>query len=142
MAQKLWASPCVYRDMRIHTALAALFVLTASLIQAPAHAEADTRAHLRLLVVDQANAALPAATVTLFTMDGNPGVTATADEYGVAVFPDLPVGVAQIYARLTGYGPYIEGTTLRGGSNAQTVTLHSRKHGRQTASPSKGVSRS
>jgi hypothetical protein len=118
----------------MHTALIALVLLTASLLQAPAFAQADTRSQLRLRLVDEAHAALPAATVTIFTMDGNLGVTATADEKGVAVFPDLPVGVAQIYARVSGYTPYIEGTTLRRGENAQTVTLRLRKNTTDTTS--------
>jgi hypothetical protein len=61
--------------------------------------------------------------VTVFTLDGNPGVTATADRNGVVVFETLPAGLTQIYARTTGYAPFIEKTTLRRGKNAQTVSL-------------------
>ena len=114
----------VYQYMRIHTAVAALVLLTASMLQLPAVAQADTHSQLRLLVVDQSRSALPAATVTLYTLDGNPGVTVTADEYGVAVFPAVPVEMAQIHARVPGFSPFIEKTTLQRGDNAQTVTLH------------------
>jgi hypothetical protein len=109
--------------MRTHTALAALLLTTASVLQIPASAQADTRAQLRLLVVDQTNAALPGATVTIFTLDGNPGVTVTADKKGVAVFPALATGLAEIVAKSPGLAPYIEKTTLQSGVNTQTVTL-------------------
>lgn len=103
--------------------MAALLMLTASLFQTPALAKADSRAQLRLVVVDQNHAVLPNATVTVFTLDGNLGVTATADEKGVVVFPDLPEGMAQLYVRTAGHTPFIEKTTLRRGQNAQKATL-------------------
>jgi hypothetical protein len=113
--------------MRINTALAALAVLlTGSLLQVPAFAQAETRPQLRLVIVDQANAVIPAATVTVYTVDGNPGLTVTADEKGVATFPTLPVGMTQIHARFPGHAPYIEATTLKRGDNAMTLTLPSR----------------
>jgi len=112
--------------MRTYTALATLFLLAASLFQAPALAQVDGRARLRLVVVDQDKAVLPNATVTVFTIDGNLPTTVTADEKGVAVFPDLPVGLAEVYARTAGHAPFIEKTTLKRGENAQTATLHSR----------------
>ena len=110
--------------MRIHTALATLLLLTASLLPVPASAQAGAPARLRLLVVDQTNAAVPAATVTIYTLDGNPALTVKADEKGVALFPALPVGMAEIHARVPGLAPYIEKTTLGRGDNTQTVTLH------------------
>ena len=113
--------------MRIKTILSALLVLTATLVNVPAFAESDTRARLRLVVVDETNAAVPNATVTIYTLDGNPGITVTADDKGVALFPSLPTGMAQIHARHQGLAPYIEKTTLHGGENAQTVTLYARR---------------
>ncbi len=110
-------------DMRTYTALAALMLVAASLFQTPVLAKADTRARLRLVVVDQNQAVVRNATVTVFTLDGNLGVTATADEKGVVVFADLPAGIAQIYARTPGRAPFIEKATLRRGENAQTATL-------------------
>jgi len=112
--------------MRIKTVLSTLLLITATLVHVPAFAEAEARASLRLVVVDEANAAVPNATVTIYTLDGNPGITVTADEKGVALFPSLPTGMAQVHARRQGLTPYIEKTTLQGGQNAQTVTLHSR----------------
>jgi hypothetical protein len=110
--------------MRIHTALATLLLLAASLLPVHTSAQAGAPARLRLLIVDQANAAVPAAAVTIYTLDGNPAVTVTADEKGVALFPSLPVGMAEIYARVPGLAPYIEKTTLERGENVQKVTLH------------------
>ena len=110
--------------MRIHTALAALLVPGFLMFQAPATAQTETRAQLRLLVVDRANTPLPSATVTLFTLDGNPGVTVTADEKGVALFPATAVGLAEIVAKHPGYSPYIDKTTLKAGSNTETLTLN------------------
>ena len=112
--------------MRITTVLSTLLLLTATLGHVPAFAEGESRASLRLVVVDQTNAVVPSATVTIYTLDGNPGITVTADDKGVAVFPSLPTGMAQIHARRQGLKPYIEKTTLHGGENAETVTLYSR----------------
>jgi hypothetical protein len=111
--------------MRTLTALVTLVLLTAS-FQTPTLAKGEGRARLRLVVVDQNHAVVPNATVTVFTLDGNLGTTVTADAKGVARFPDLPTGLAQVYARTTGYAPFIEKTTLRRGDNAQTATLHVR----------------
>ena len=109
--------------MRIKTALAMLVLAAASVLQTPARADAPTRAQLRLSVVDETLRAVPGATVTIFTLDGNPGISVTADQKGVALFPDLPVGLAEVYARSTGYGPYIEAMRLRSGENAERATL-------------------
>ena len=83
--------------------------------------------------------AVPGATVTIYTLDGNPGITLTADERGVAFFPALPAGMAQIHARFAGFAPYIEKTTLQDGDNAQTVTLHKRKTHTVTSNPGRGA---
>ena len=121
--------------MRTYTALAALLLLTASFFQTPVLAKAAPRAQLRLVVVDQNQDVVRNATVTVFTLDGNLGVTATADEKGVVVFPDLPAGMAQIYARTPGHAPFIEKATLRRGENAQTATLPT-----MTGTPGRGTS--
>lgn len=103
-----------------------LMLAAASVLQMPARAETPSRAQLRLAVVDETRTALPGATVTIFTLDGNPGTTVIADSKGIAVFPDLPVGLAEIYARSAGHAPYIEAARLRSGENAQTATLPAR----------------
>jgi len=109
--------------MRTHTSLAALLLLSLSFLQVPASAQADRRAQLQLLVVNQANAVVSGATVTIFTLDGNPAITVTTNRDGVATVRDLPTGMAEVYARYGSLVPYIEKTTLQPGGNAQTVRL-------------------
>jgi hypothetical protein len=109
--------------MRINTAFAAVLVLTGLALQVPASAESEPRADLRLTVVDAANAALPAAMVTIYTTDGRPGIDLTADAKGVVALPSLPVGFVQIYARYPGHTAYAEAATLTDGPNVLTVTL-------------------
>jgi hypothetical protein len=110
--------------MRITTALAAAALLTASLLQLPGSAQAETRAKLQLRIVDQTNAVLPHATVTVYTLDGKPGVTATADDKGVVVFPTVAPGMTQIVAKFPGFTTTVDRATLKPGTNAQTLTLH------------------
>ena len=117
------AAGSVYPDMRIKTAFAALLPLAAALLQLPATAQAETQAQLRVRVVDQTNAVLPRATVTIFTLDGNPGVTATADDKGVVVFPAVSAGLTEIVVKFPGFSPYIGKATLEPGDNAQTAAL-------------------
>jgi hypothetical protein len=109
--------------------LASLALLAASVVHAPlsaqsgAPAQAGPGAQLRLRIVDQTRAVLPLARVTIYTLDGNPALTVTADENGVATFPALPSGLAQIHATFPGFSPYIEGMRLQPGTNAATVRL-------------------
>ena len=109
--------------MRIHTALVAAALITASMLQLPATAQAGSRAKLQLRVVDQTNAVLPHATVTIYTLDGKPGVTATADEKGMVVFPTVATGMTQIVTKFPGFAASIEKTSLKAGNNVQTVKL-------------------
>jgi hypothetical protein len=109
--------------MRITTALSAALLTLATLFQVPALASDTSRAQLRLVIVDGTNAAVPAATVTVYTLDGNPAATVTANEYGVATFSALPPGMAQIYVKSQGFSPFIDKTTLEGGHQAQTIRL-------------------
>jgi hypothetical protein len=110
--------------MRTHTAFAALLFAIASMLQVPASAGPKATSQLQLRVVDQANLPLTGASVTVYTLDGNPGVTAKTDAQGKVVFPQLGPGMAQVVARAAGYTPYIEKTTLEAGENVQTVKLH------------------
>ena len=109
--------------MRIKTALASLVLMMAFLCQASGSAQAGPPAQLRLLLVNQQNAALPHATVTVYTLDGKPGVTVTADDKGIALFPSIATGLAQIVAKSSGLAPYIDKTTVKSGMNTQTVVL-------------------
>jgi hypothetical protein len=111
--------------MRTHTALAALLFAAASFLQVPASAHPNAASQLQLRVVDQADLPLSGATVTVYTLDGNPGVTAKTNAEGKVVFEQLGPGMAQVVARATGYAAYIEKTTLQAGENLQTVKLHS-----------------
>jgi hypothetical protein len=88
-------------------------------------ASAETSpATLRLVVVDQTNAVLPHATVSIYTLDGNPGVRATADEHGVVYLPVVSAGLTQIVASYPGFAPSLKKATLRSGDNRGTVKLH------------------
>jgi hypothetical protein len=110
--------------MRTHTALAALLFAVASVLQVPASAHPNVASQLQLRVVDQADLPLSSATVTVYTLDGQPGVTAKTNAEGKVVFENLGLGMAQVVARSTGYSVYIEKTTLKAGENVQTVKLH------------------
>jgi hypothetical protein len=109
--------------MRTNITLAALLLVATAFTQAPVSAEKPGDAVLQLRIVDQTRAVLPSATVTIYTLDGNPARTVTADANGVATFADLTPGVAQIHAKFPGLAPYIEGTKLKSGKNEQTVML-------------------
>ena len=98
-------------------------VLAASLNVAPAFAEARPQATLRLTIVDQTNAVLPHAVVTIYTLDGQPGVRAVADEHGVVYLPTIAAGLTQIVASHPGFAPAFEKATLKAGANASTVRL-------------------
>ena len=110
--------------MRTHTALAALMFVVASLLQVPASAHPHAGSRLQLVVVDQANVPMPGTTVSVYTLDGTPGVTAKTDAAGKVVFTTLSPGMAQVVVKSIGYVPYIEKTTLETGENAQTVKMH------------------
>ena len=110
--------------MRTHTAFAALLIVAASLFQVPAFAEPAQHAQLRLRVVSDRNVALAGAAVTIYTLDGNPGVTVTADADGVATFPTVAVGMTQVVAKASSSAPSIDKMTLQAGENARTLTLH------------------
>jgi hypothetical protein len=113
--------------MRTPTALAALLTAvligTASFIQVPAFAEAARTAQLHLRVVDSRNTALPAATVTIYTLDGNPGVTVTADASGLASFAAVSTGLTQVVTKSPRFATAIDRMTLHAGDNVQTITL-------------------
>jgi hypothetical protein len=124
--------------MRKNMIAAAALLALVSAFQTPAFAQSDERAQLRLVVVDEANAPLPNATVTVFTLDGNLGRTVTTDEYGVVVVADLPVGLTQVWARTPGHRASAEATRLKAGENKQTVTLATARPLAETESSASG----
>ena len=103
---------------------AAALLASLAVLQTPAFAQADGRAQLRLTVVDETNAPLPNAIVTVFTMHGPR--TVNTDEKGVVVVADLPAAMTQWWARTPGLSN-AEATRLKPGENTQTVTLHTVK---------------
>lgn len=95
----------------------------ATLMQMPASAHSSDKAQLSVRVVDQTKAVLPAATVTVYTLDGKPGTTVTADAKGIATFSTVATGLTQLVVKSQGFAPRVEKLTLVPGENAQTVTL-------------------
>jgi hypothetical protein len=108
--------------MRTHTAVAALLI-AASTMSAALFAESSP-AQLQVQVVSDRNAPMPGATVTIYTLDGNPGVTVKADAQGVATFEAVTPGLTQVVTRSEGFAASIGKMTLRAGDNARTVMLH------------------
>src|SRR6185369_3105672 len=106
--------------MRTALALAVLCVASPVLAQAPAAANGP--AQLRVTVLDQTSAGIPAAVVTV-TVGGAAPVKAVADEHGVATIPGLAAAAAQIHVEAAGFLARDAQATLRRGTNAQTVTL-------------------
>jgi hypothetical protein len=106
---------------------AAALLASISVLQTPALAQNEGRAQLRLIIVDEANAPLPNAIVTVFTMHGPR--TVNTDEKGVVVVNDLPAAMTQWWARTPGLSN-AEATRLTPGVNTQTMTLHTVETGR------------
>ena len=89
----------------------------------PAFAQsAANQAQLRLVVVDQTGAGIPAATVTIKPATGEPIVFA-ADDHGVASSPALVPGAVTIQVEFPGFMPFEAPLTLKRGATNQTVTL-------------------
>lgn len=101
---------------------AAAVLTSLALLHTPALAQqVAVHAELRLTVVDEANAPLPNATVTVFTIHGPR--TVTADEKGVVVIAELPAELTQVWAR-TPELSNAEASKLKPGRNARTLRLH------------------
>ncbi|HEU5257506.1 MAG TPA: TonB-dependent receptor [Vicinamibacterales bacterium] len=105
--------------MRTALALAVLCIASPVLAQAPA---ANGPAQLRVTVLDQTSAGIPAAVVTV-TVAGAAPVKVVADEHGVAIIPGLAAAAAQIHVEAAGFLAHDAQATLRRGTNTQTVTL-------------------
>src|SRR5262245_60708454 len=88
---------------------------------APAAAAAD-QAQLRLVVIDQTNAGIPTANVTLTPAAGQP-ITVMTDERGVVTVPVLPQGDVKIHVEFVGFESYDGTLNIRRGANNQTVTM-------------------
>lgn len=79
-------------------------------------------AQLRVTVVDQTGASIPAAHVVVST---SAGVTSQGDvdQRGQITLTSLPVGPVRLHVESAGFSPYEASVTLRRGNNNQTVTL-------------------
>jgi hypothetical protein len=89
----------------------------------PAFAQnAANQTQLRLVIVDQTGAGIPAATVTVKPAAGEP-VEFTADDHGVAALPNLAPGVVTVHVEFPGFMPFDAPLTLKRGAMNQTVTL-------------------
>ena len=106
--------------IRRSLALVALCALTlsSSLIAA----QQPNTSELRLVVVDETGAGIPAATVTVTPAVGEP-VTFVGDDRGRATSPPLPIGQATIVVDYPGFDPVSVPVNLRRGAVNQTVTL-------------------
>ena len=104
----------------MHRLLTAALVL---LLASPALAQtAANETQLRLVVVDQTGAGIPAATVTVKGAAGEP-VVFVSDEHGVAASPALTPGAVTVQVEFPGFLPFEAPLTLRRGAMNETVTL-------------------
>jgi hypothetical protein len=101
--------------------IAAALLASLSILSTPALAQNDTRAQLRLTVVDEHRAPLVNAMVTLSTMYGDR--TVTTDEKGVVVIADLPAASTEWWVRTPGHASITDAERLKPGQNKLTVTL-------------------
>ena len=102
--------------------IAAAILVSLPVLHTPALAQhVDVRSELRLTIVDEANAPLPNAVVTVFTIHGPR--TVNADEKGVVVIAALPAELTQVWAR-TPELSNAEASKLKPGKNKQTLTVH------------------
>ncbi len=101
---------------RVVTAALALLIASPVLAQT-----STTDAQLRLVIVDQTGAVIPAATVTVKQAAGDP-VVFVSDEHGVATSVLAP-GAATVQVEFPGFLPFEAPLTLRRGAMNETVTL-------------------
>lgn len=99
----------------------ALFLAAPLQAQQTAAAQANTT-ELRLVVVDETGAGIPAATITVTPASGEP-ITFAGDDRGRAISPALPAGAATVLVDYPGFEPYSAALTLRRGAMNQTITL-------------------
>ncbi len=91
-------------------------------VAAPLFAQQNaSQTQLRLVVVDQTGAGIPAATVTVTPATGEP-VSFVSDEHGVAV-SSLAPGTVKVQVEFPGFLPFEAPLTLRRGAMNETVTL-------------------
>ena len=101
---------------RVLTAALALFLASPVLAQT-----STTDAQLRLTIVDQTGAVIPAATVTVKPAAGEP-VVFVSDEQGIATSALTP-GAVTVQVEFPGFLPFEAPLTLKRGAMNETVTL-------------------
>src|SRR5829696_3368476 len=108
--------------MKFMTSL--LIAACALFLASPASAQQNTanQTQLRLVVVDQTGAGIPAATVVITPPAGSP-VTFESDERGLATSPPLTPGQVTVHVEFPGFEPFEAPLTLRRGAMNETVTL-------------------
>ena len=109
---------------------AAALVASLFQLQTPALAHDEGRAQLQLTIVDETNAPVPYALVTVFTIYGPR--TLNADDKGVVVVADLPAATTQWWVRMPGHLSTAEATRLTPGENRRAVTLQTAKSRTET----------
>ena len=105
---------------RAAVALVVLSIASPVLAQAPSPAAAP--AQLRVVVLDQTGAGIPAAVVTV-TAPGAAPVKVVADERGIASISSLRAAAVQLHVEAAGFVSRDLPLTLRRGANNQDVTL-------------------
>ena len=98
----------------------------AALVATPLHAQNtanQNQAQLRLVIVDQTGAGIPAADVTITPKSGGEPVTYKSDEKGLATSPNLPPGDVTVHVEFPGFIPFDAPLTLRRGAQNQVVEL-------------------
>jgi len=109
------------KGMRTNMIAAAVLLASIAAFQTPVLAE-NQRAELRLTVLDETNAPVPNALVTVYTIHGPR--TVNADEKGSVVIADLPAELTQVWARTSRNLSGAEATKLTASTNKRTLTLH------------------
>jgi hypothetical protein len=93
-----------------------------------AAAQATRAANLQITVVDQTNAVLPGATVTIVGADGTTKAATIepvqTSQQGIAIVPNLPPGVYTIQAEFPGFETrMLRDVRIRAGDNKQLLLL-------------------
>jgi hypothetical protein len=111
-------------DMHLTTRLFlfVLFTVSSSVAFAQQQQPAANQTQLRLVVVDQTGAVIPAATVTIKPASGEP-VVFESDTQGIATSPDMAPGQVTVHVEFPGFLPFEAPLTLKRGAMSETVTL-------------------
>lgn len=97
--------------------------LLALLVAGPASAQtAAAQSQLRVRVLDQTSASIPAATIQVVQTAGAIA-DALADERGEATLSGLVPGAAHVHVEFPGFAPHDAAVVLKAGANTVTVTL-------------------